>query len=237
MKLKNDDNLEQSAVVANCRMNRERGLTGSNSYAKELGFHPLEFLKELKCSGRAPAWLDLCCGSGKALIEAAQRCEVADRPAAIEFVGVDLAGLFAAAGSFPSSLRLEEASLRSWTPARSFDLITCVHGLHYVGDKLGLIERATSWLTPTGVFAANLDTANLKLSDGGLAGRRAMAQLKRSGIHYDRKRRLIVRHGKVVVKFPWRYLGADDQAGPNYTGQPAVDSYYEIMSPSHLPAE
>jgi hypothetical protein len=120
MKLKNDDSLEQTAVVANCRMNRERGLTGSNSYAKELGFNPLEFLKELNSSGHASAWLDLCCGSGKALIEAAQLCEVADRPAAIEFVGVDLAGLFAAAGSCPSSLRLEEASLRSWRPARSY---------------------------------------------------------------------------------------------------------------------
>ena len=26
---------------------------------------------------------------------------------------------------------------------------------------------------------------------------------------------------------PYRYLGADDRAGPNYTGQPAVDSYSE----------
>ncbi|MFD0205449.1 MULTISPECIES: hypothetical protein [Saccharothrix] len=27
-----------------------------------------------------------------------------------------------------------------------------------------------------------------------------------------------------------RYLGADDRAGPNYTGQPAVHSYYADAS-------
>jgi hypothetical protein len=31
------------------------------------------------------------------------------------------------------------------------------------------------------------------------------------------------------VSLPYRYLGADDQAGPNYTGQPAVDSHYEVV--------
>jgi hypothetical protein len=28
------------------------------------------------------------------------------------------------------------------------------------------------------------------------------------------------------VDFPYFDLGADDRAGPNYTRQPAVDSYY-----------
>jgi hypothetical protein len=72
MTLLGDDDLERSAVVANCRMNRGRNLTGSNGYAKEIGFSPLDFLKERGVSGRPTAWLDLCCGSGKALIEAAR---------------------------------------------------------------------------------------------------------------------------------------------------------------------
>ena len=38
--LLDDDELERSAVVANCRMNRERGLIGSNGYDKELGLRP-----------------------------------------------------------------------------------------------------------------------------------------------------------------------------------------------------
>lgn len=33
-----DAELEASAVVANCAMNRERQLAGVNSYARELGF-------------------------------------------------------------------------------------------------------------------------------------------------------------------------------------------------------
>ena len=32
------------------------------------------------------------------------------------------------------------------------------------------------------------------------------------------------------MDLPYRYLGADDRAGPNYTGQPAVDSYYEMVT-------
>jgi hypothetical protein len=72
MKLLGDDELERSAVVANCCMNRERDLTGSNGYAKEVGFNPLELLKGRLAPGRPVAWLDLCCGSGKALIEAAR---------------------------------------------------------------------------------------------------------------------------------------------------------------------
>lgn len=28
------------------------------------------------------------------------------------------------------------------------------------------------------------------------------------------------------MTLPYAYLGADDGTGPNYTGQPAVDSYY-----------
>jgi hypothetical protein len=57
MKLLGNDELERSAVVANCRMHRERRLTGSNGYAKELGFNPLEFLKERVALGDPAVWL------------------------------------------------------------------------------------------------------------------------------------------------------------------------------------
>ena len=45
MKLLDDDALERSSVVANCWMNRERSLTGSNGYTKELGLNPFDHLK------------------------------------------------------------------------------------------------------------------------------------------------------------------------------------------------
>src|SRR4051812_11719739 len=72
MDLHTDDELERSAVVANCRMNRERNLTGSNGYDWELGFNPLDHLRGRTDGGRPVAWLDLCCGTGMALIEAAE---------------------------------------------------------------------------------------------------------------------------------------------------------------------
>ena len=115
--LLDDTALADSAVVANRTMNRERQLAGVNSYARELGFSPLDVITS----------------------------------------------------------RLVCAPLATWQPARAFDLITCVHGLHYIGDKLALLARAAGWR---------------------------------------------------VVSFPYDYLGADDRAGPGYTGQPAVHSYY-----------
>ncbi len=224
-RLLSDDALERSAVVANCRMNRERELTGSNGYAKEIGFHPLDRLKERQAPGHCAGWLDLCCGSGRALIEAARvgRAEGLE----IEIVGVDLVGMFRRPDPGLTGLRLVEASLRTWEPSRPFDLITCVHGLHYIGDKLGLIARAASWLADDGLFVANLDLENLK-DDGRPASRRIVAHIRRAGLEYDRRRRLVLCRGRKDARLPCRYLGADPGAGPNYTGQPAVNSHYDV---------
>ena len=41
-------------------MNRERSLTGSNGYGRELGFDPIAELKPRASEGRPAAWLDLC---------------------------------------------------------------------------------------------------------------------------------------------------------------------------------
>lgn len=209
-------------------MNRERGLLGSNGYDRELGFDPLDVLGKPSGEGRSAAWLDLCCGSGKALIEAARI--VHDESLDVELVGVDLAGMFRRIDPGLNRLRLVEASLGDWRPDRSFDLITCVHGLHYIGAKLGLIARAASWLACDGLFAASLDLRNVKIAGGESTARRLADDLRRSGLGYDRRRRLVVCRGRKVVDLPYRYLGADDQAGPNYTGQPAVDSYYATIA-------
>jgi SAM-dependent methyltransferase len=227
VELLRDDVLEQSAVVANCRMNRERRLAGSNGYDRELGFGPLDFLLECLEQCERASWLDLCCGTGRALLEAAEQARAGGLADRVEMVGVDLVGLFDPAPAGLPSLRLVESSLSRWEPEGVFDLITCVHGLHYLGDKLGLIGRTCAWLTEGGVFVANLDLANLKFPEGQPAGRVVAAGLRRSGLEYDRKRRWLVCRGKRAVCLPFRYLGADDKAGPNYTGQAAVDSYYE----------
>jgi SAM-dependent methyltransferase len=224
MKLLSDDELERSAVVANCRMNRERDLTGSNGYHKEVGFNPIDYLSGRIIPGHRLAWLDLCCGTGKALIEAARISH--GEGLEIEIVGVDLVGMFHRPDPELTHLRLVEASLRTWCPDRDFELITCIHGLHYVGDKLGLVSRAICWLADDGLLVANLDLKNLMLADGRAGGRKIVSDLRRVGVDYDRSKRLLVCRGRKVVRLPYHYLGADDGAGPNFTGQPAVDSYY-----------
>jgi nucleoside-diphosphate-sugar epimerase len=57
--------------------------------------------------------------------------------------------------------------------------------------------------------------------------RHITSDLRRAGLEYDRRKRLLV--CRKVVNLPYRYLGADDPAGPNYTGQPAVDSHDESL--------
>ncbi|MGP4093562.1 class I SAM-dependent methyltransferase [Nonomuraea sp. KM90] len=215
MELTTDAELERSTVVANRLMNRERRLT---SYGRELG---IDIAAVLRAAGTRPArWLDLCCGAAYALGEATHL--LGDDA---EIVGVDLVGYFACPPD-PPRLRLVTASALTWRPDAPFDLITCVHGLHYIGDKLALLARIPGWLTEGGLFAANFDVRSIRLPDGTPAGRRLTSALRSQGFLYDARTRRIRHTGRRAVDLPYRYLGANDQAGPNYTGQPAVDSYY-----------
>lgn len=226
MQLLDDGALEASPVVANNTMNRERGLSGVNSYAKELGFDPYEFL----AAREGPrAWLDLCCGSGKALIHAAGRFAAEQPDVDVALVGVDLVALFLG-GIRPPRLELIAASVAEWTPPRRFDLITCVHGLHYVGDKLGLLTRAASWLAPEGVFVADFDAESIRDARGRTVARKIISILRAAGWEYDARRKRVRCVGPRELEFAGVYLGADDTVGPNYTGQPAVSSAYDWSS-------
>lgn len=218
-----DAQLESSSVVANCRMNRERELTGRNGYQRELGLHPLDFLRARPKPAR---WLDLCCGTGRALIEADSLLAPEDE---ITIVGVDLVGVFWPNERSPR-LRLLTASLHSWRTDERFDLITCVHGLHYLGDKIGLVIRAVSWLCDDGLFVANLDADNLRDERGEPLARRGPRLLREAGLEYDTRRRRLLCRGRKALRFPLEYVRADDKAGPNYTGQPAVNSRYWLTS-------
>jgi hypothetical protein len=104
-------------------------------------------------------------------------------------------------------------------------LITCVHGLHYVGDRLSLLQRASPWLSADGLLVGNLDLANLRIEER-TGRRRASAKYLRSlGVEYDSRRQLIKVEGRRNPQESWTYRGAE-KAGPNYTGQPALNSYY-----------
>src|ERR1022692_3182729 len=107
-------------------MNRERVLTGVNSYARELGFNPLEVLRsrlaEADEIGQPGAlqvgWLDLCCGAGHALIEASRELELAGLAGRIDLVGVDLAGVFARTYVPVPDVDLIRGPVASFEPAR-----------------------------------------------------------------------------------------------------------------------
>ncbi len=223
-RLLNSAELEESPVVANCCMNRERDLRGSNGYAVELGFDPLDWLQGRLASEGSVRWLDLCCGSGKALIQAARVFEELGE-GSVQITGVDLVGMFLPYNA--RGLQLLQCSLFDFAPTERFDLITCVHGLHYLGDKLQAIELAASWLATDGRFVANLDAANLCLSEAGKGQRRIVRFLRDEGFEYLPAKHRLQRTGRREFKSPFLFLGADDSAGPNYTKQPAVNSFYQ----------
>lgn len=225
-----DETLHASAVVANCAMNRERRCVGSNGYSYELNCDLIAFL-ESRRSRKRVRWLDVCCGSGLAIAEAAAMLE--GDLSHFCFEGIDLAGHFAvsrssSSGRTPAKIVLRKTSFESWTATQNYDLVTCVHGLHYIGDKLGTIARMVNCLADDGVFIANVDLNNFRFENGRSAGRSVAKCFNDAGISYDKRHRLIRCEGrKEIDTFGMTYVGANDQAGPNYTGQPAVHSVYQ----------
>jgi SAM-dependent methyltransferase len=224
-RLLDDATLHASSVVANSAMNRQRQLAGVNSYAKELGFDPLQMLLANAGSSAGRSWLDLCCGTGRALLQASDQLRLAETTRQVTLVGVDLVNAFEPHQPDPR-LTFLTAPVESWEPGRTFDLITCVHGLHYLGDKLAVLAHAVRWLAPTGHLVADLDLNSIRLEGGSPVGRRLSTQLRAAGLSYDPRRRRISCSGPHDFVLPYVYLGADDRAGANYTGQPAVNSYY-----------
>ncbi|GAD81618.1 hypothetical protein NCAST_05_00520 [Nocardia asteroides NBRC 15531] len=228
MRLVGDGALELSGVVANNAMNRGRGLVGVNSYAKELGFDPGGWVVERvrAAPGVGVTWVDVCCGSGRALLEAEERFAREIPDGEVSVIGVDLVDFFAGRPR-SSRLRLVTASAVGWEPPGAADLVTCVHGLHYLGDKLGMITAMAGWVAPGGLFVADFDVAEIRAADGTSAGARVTAALRAAGLTYDRRKRRVRGVGPRRPEFGATYLGADDAAGPGYTGQPSVRSYYD----------
>src|SRR5579884_1953007 len=124
-RLLSDEELARSEIVANLRMNRERVAVGPNSYAKDLGLNPLEFLIRRVWAGRDVAWLDLCCGEGNALIEAARFFAGHRLERRVALAGVDLVDMFLPVPQDFPFLNLHVARVDGWRPEIEFDLVTC----------------------------------------------------------------------------------------------------------------
>ena len=226
MKLLNEDKLVWSSVVANCNMNRKRKLTGVNSYEQDLRFDIVKYIQDKLSTSEEVRWGDLCCGEGNALIEAIGYFENALSKGALKLEGIDLVDMFESYES-DFEINFQVQSLLDWRPQYKYDLISCVHGLHYIGDKLKVIEKCINALKEDGVFIANIDFANIKDGENKPLKNKLIKKLSALGINYSSRHKLLICEGYRTIHFELNYLGANDKAGANYTGQEVVDSIYE----------
>jgi SAM-dependent methyltransferase len=83
-------------------------------------------------------------------------------------------------------------SAERWETAERFDLVTCVHGLHYIGDKLGLLRRASGWLRDGGLVMAHLDYRNLRINGRRSSGGQIGKDLRRIGVRFVSGKHLLI---------------------------------------------
>lgn len=225
MKLLKESELIWSDVVANNRMNRKRKASGVNSYEKDLKFKPETWLNAcLKEQGQVK-WLDLCCGEANALLQYASELAGKELQERATLRGIDLTDQFQPIPAFISCLQLEARSLVDWKADDQYDLVTCVHGFHYIGDKLKVIAEALKAIAPQGILIANVDLKSIKV-EGDQQDQYLKKLFKENRVEYNARRKIITCKGPRDISIGLTYKGADDKAGPNYTGQNAVDSYY-----------
>lgn len=231
-KLKNDTELQWSPIVANNSMNRKRKAIGVNSYEKDIKLNPITYIsKKIQHPSQEQfVWFDLCCGEGNALIQTAKYFHGSNQSSRLNFTGIDLVNFFNDIDpSISNMLTFRELNVSKWTPERACDLITIAHGLHYIGDKIGLIIKIAEALKPKGLVIGNLDLNNIKIVGEKNTNKIIKDYFANNGISYNSRTKIITIQGiqKILTKF--KYLGANDKAGPNYTGQDVVDSIYQLI--------
>lgn len=213
-----------TSIVANSSMNRQRNLTGINSYEKDLYFDILAFIETKLSTNQKFSWIDLCCGEAKALFQAQEIFTNEDK---ISLEGIDLIDMFVDKNN---KVKLQIGSLLDWKPSQKYDLITCVHGLHYIGNKLLIIEKVCKTIKEDGMFIANIDLDSIKNSDNQSLKKEILKYLKEEGLLYNSRQKILICEGNKSFEFDFQYLGADTKAGKNYTGQEAINSIYQVLS-------
>ncbi len=221
--------LLSSPVVANTTMNRGRGFSGVNSYERDLRFSITEFLAERVRERGEAFWYDACCGQGCALVKAGKQFAVAGWGHQVRIVGVDLVEMFTLEQA--PAVTLRAADVAAFTLEQPADLITCVHGLHYLGDKLGFLQNAHAMLAPGGLFLGHLDTNNVRAVEGGLSiWRQAARHAAKGGVAPELKSHVLRLSCKdTPLDFGVTYEGATVSEQPNYTGITVIDSWYTML--------
>ncbi|MFG1999411.1 hypothetical protein ACGFNU_09735 [Spirillospora sp. NPDC048911] len=108
-----------------------------------------------------------------------------------------------------------ERSLKSYTRELGLDIVAAAPA-----RRLDLCCGSGRALFDDGRFVADFDVRGVR------APGRVSTRLREQGFEYDTRWRRISLTGRRDVRLPYRYLGADDQVGANYTGQAAVGSHY-----------
>jgi SAM-dependent methyltransferase len=223
MKLLSESELIASSVVANNGMNRERNASGINSYEQEFRFRPEALLSARIQQYGHVKWLDICCGYGKALIQTADFLASHQLQDKASLKGVDIIECHPVPAHI-TCLSFDIQSAVAWQPTEKYDLITCVHGIHYMGDKLKVLSKIFASLSEDGEFYGNFDVNSIMIMAVGADYlKRAF---KKNDIQYNGRTKKLYCKGPRDITFGLNYVGADDKSGPNYTGQEAVTSYY-----------
>ncbi len=224
------DELLSSPIVANSTMNRGRDLSGVNSYERDLRFSPTDFLADRVQERGHALWYDACCGQGRALIEAARQFQATDWGRPVRIVGVDLVETFTPEHApHVTLIAADVAAFRLDHPHQVHaDLITCVHGLHYLGDKLGFLETAYAMLAPGGLLLTHLDPDNLRaIGAGASVWRQAVRRAAKDGVALNFKGHVLrIVQTEAALDFGVTYQGATVSEQPNYTGITVIDSWY-----------
>jgi SAM-dependent methyltransferase len=232
------DSYDISDIVVNAAMNRGRGFSGVNSYTKDLRqFDIAAFLQERtqQFPTSKVRWLDVCCGEGRALTEATQFWSGLPWAKQVEIIGLDLWDDLPTVQKYPEgpTLRFIAADAETWTPDAPLDLITCVHGLHYLPDKLGFLQRAYTWLSPSGgLLLAHLDTDNIRLQGNETANLWATVsrRVRKQGISLQFSNHLLrlerTAQSPESLTFDVSFVGRTVSPRPNFSGMTVIDSWY-----------
>lgn len=228
--LLNDEALLASETVTNGAMNRGRALTGVNSYERELRMDIGAFLaRRVEERGQA-LWYDACCGEGRALREAIALWADQSWASRVQILGVDLWDGFVPV-SASGSVRFVAADVTTFDPDTEADLVTCVHGIHYLGDKLAFLERCYACLAPGGVFVGHLDSDSLRFApDPAVSTWANLLRRTRSGGAAAEYRKHVLRIEKnaATLRFGMLYAGASIAERPNFSGMIGIDSWYRV---------